>query len=161
MVALGDSAPAGIVTDIDHRTERPADAVGRGFLRGNLRRTLDGLHVPGAGESQRNGEHGFVAMDDVHAEDEGDAETTFLDSNALQFSHATCALQVEEAAHTTCTDVLGHVARLGGTCHDVTRNGKVELTQLLFERHLAHQVVDEGIHLVVRLVARAAGQTQQ
>ena len=118
-IAFRDTSPACIVADVNHWAERPADAVGCGFLGSNLCRTLDGFHIPGARKAQRNGEDGLIAMDYVHAEDQGYAEAAFFDGNALQFCYAACTFQVEESANASCTDVAdsaGPVSLRGSSC---------------------------------------------
>ena len=72
--ALADTSPTWVATDVYHRTECPGNAVGTCFDGCNTGGFLDSRHIPGAGQSQWNGEDGFVAMYHIHAEQQGNAE---------------------------------------------------------------------------------------
>ena len=72
---FADTSPTRVAADVYHRTECPGDAVGAGFDGGDARGLLNGGHIPGTGQSQRDGEDGFVAVYHVHAEEQGNTQS--------------------------------------------------------------------------------------
>ena len=143
-----DAAPAGVPADIDHRAEHPVDAVCRGFLGGDAHDFFNHWHIPGRGEGERDGHHGFVAVDDVLAEDERDAgpgfEGDFLElAEAVDICGSVQASQLAGLEHLDVLVVFRHAQ--GG---DETAGGvEVQLTDLLLQGHLGHQFVDVLVHL--------------
>ena len=148
--ALADASPARVAADVDHRAERPADAVGAGFGGRDAGRLFHGVHVPRARQAQGDGEHRFVAVYDIHAEQQGDAQARVLDRQALHVAYAFDALQIEQAAHQALLDKLGHVAALGLPGDYLAGDGQVELADFFFYCHLAHQFRDERVHVARR-----------
>ena len=67
-VALGHTPPTGITANIHHRTECPANTVGTGLNGRNTRRFFNRLHIPCTRQSQRNGKHRFISMNNIHTE---------------------------------------------------------------------------------------------
>ena len=80
--------------------------------------------------------------------------TVFLDGDALHVADLLHSLDVEQTAHGAAADLLGDVAALGLSGGDVARGGQIELADLLFEGHAAHQRVDIPLH---RIVGRPSG----
>ena len=72
--ALGDAAPTGVATDVDHRTINPGNAVGRGFDGRCAGGQLHLLQIPSARHGKGDGEDGVVAVDDIEAEQQRDAQ---------------------------------------------------------------------------------------
>src|SRR3546814_12476294 len=70
--ALGNSAPARIARDVDHRCEGPVYAFGRSFGGRNSRCLFNGLQVPTRRLAARDGKDGAVAVDPVIAEEQGE-----------------------------------------------------------------------------------------
>ena len=56
--------------------------------------------------------------------------------------------QVEQTSDFTVADFTGNVAALGLSGDDVSRYRQVELTDFLVQRHFAHQLRNEFIHLL-------------
>lgn len=92
-------------------------------------------------------------MDHVHSEKDRNTKTRLLYGDSLYVSDLLCTLEVEKTSYFTLTDSLGNIAALCLTCDDVTGNRKVQLSDLLLDSHLAHEVIDELVHL--SLSARA------
>ncbi len=117
--AFGGASPAWVTADVDHRAEGPADACRRSLARGDTGRFLDRLHVPRARQPQRNGEHRLVAVDNVHAENQRNAEAAFLDSHALEIADLLDTFDVEDAAYLAVGDHLANIAAFGLTRDDI------------------------------------------
>ncbi len=86
-------------------------------------------------------------MDHVHTEDQRNTQAAFLYSQLLYIPDALYPFEVEETAHLSAGDLSGDVAALRLSGDDLSGNGQIELPDLLFQRHPAHQVVDEAIHI--------------
>ncbi len=80
---LGDPAPARLLGDVDHRRERPRDPVDDGLAGRDLADLLGEVGVEGGGDAERDRAHRAVAVDDVAAEEQRDAEAAALDGVAL------------------------------------------------------------------------------
>ena len=144
--AFGLSAPAGIQGDVHHRREGPGHTAGRSFRRSDARRLLNGFQVPRGGHAERDGEDGLVAVDDVHAHQQGDAQTRLLHRHALHFDDFLCALDVEKRARFALADeARGLCAQRRARLH-VAHGELVHLSEFLFERHPGHQAVNERVH---------------
>ena len=79
-----DAAPARIARHVEHRREGHGEAVGR-RLDGRLaRRALPDRRVERRGLGERHREHRAVAVDDVEADHQRNAEPRLLDGDALQ-----------------------------------------------------------------------------
>ena len=146
-VTFAHASPAGLAADVHHGAESPADAVGRGLNRGDAGRVANGVHVPAHRHGKWNREHRLIAVDHVHTENQGNAQSALLDSDFLQRADALHALHVEQAAHLAGLDLADDVAAHGRTRDDVARNRQIELPDFLLQGHFAHQVVDKLVHL--------------
>ena len=76
-----------------------------------------------------------MAVDDVVAEDQGDAEARLLDRDTLHFVHLVPAEPVEQAAQAPCPQCRHVVGRIAGAGDDEAGGQHVELADLLVERH--------------------------
>ena len=97
-------------------------------------------------ECQRNGEDGLVAVDDIHAHDEGNAQTAMVDSHFLQLANLVGPLQVEHAAHLSGSNLLSYIGIDGTAGDDVASHLQVQLSDFFLERHLGHQFIHEFLH---------------
>ena len=154
------------MADIHHRGERELDAISRSFRSGNLSRLADALHIPRARQTKRNREDGLVAVDNIHTENDGDAQSTFFYSNALQFRNAFSPFEVKHSPHFAFAN-RGYDIALQGTSarYDIARYGEIELPEFLLERHFLKQVRHKTVHLFVSfstfLLRRRAGGKKQ
>ena len=137
-VSLRHAPPTGITADVHHRAECPQDTVGTGFDGSYTGGLFDGFHIPGTRQAERNRENGFVSVDYVHTEQQGNAEAALLHRLPLYFTDAFHSFQVEQSSHLSVTDSFGYIAafRLSGS--DLSGHGQVELADLLLQRHLFH-----------------------
>lgn len=87
-------------------------------------------------------------MNHVHTEQQGDAQAAVLYGKFLHFADVLHAFQVEQTSDFTVADFTGNVAALGLSGDDVSRYRQVELTDFLVQRHFAHQLRNEFIHLL-------------
>ena len=162
---LHDPAPARVARDVDHRREGPVDAGGGGLGGGDPRRALDRLEIPAGGFTQRDREYGLVAVDHVVAEDQRDAETAALDRHRLRRSGRLGTGDVQHRADAAARDLLASVAvGIGGRAGDIEVGAVlVELTDLLRQGHLCHQLVDPLLDRGVdqRAVSEQGGGEEQ
>ena len=159
--ALADTSPAAVMTHIHHRREGPAYTIGCCLAGSDLCRLLDGIHIPGAGECQRDRKDGFIAVNNIHAEQQRYTQSALLDGYALHLAYRFDPLEVEQTAYPALTYIFRHVTLAGSTGDDVAGYRQVELPKFLLEGHLCHQFVNKHAHL--RVVAGcvlmpAAGQ---
>ena len=159
--ALRRTSPAGIARNVDHRGESPADTGGTRLDGRNTGRTLDGLHVPRGRQAERNRKGRLITVDHIHAEDQRNPQTALLDGDALHVADLLHPLDIEQTAHLAAADLLGDVAALGLTRGDVARTGQVELADLLFEGHAAHQRVDILLHRSARRLLDGDGRAAE
>ena len=149
--ALHDAAPPGIARHVHHRRKRPIQAVGRGFQGRRARRAAHQIQVPTGGFTQRDGELRAVAVHDVGAKKQGDAQASFPNGHGLQGPHLAGALDVEDGAQAAGAQKahLGGGVRCGGLWA-----GGVPKTVVLV--HLAHLLL-QGHHRQNRINARVDG----
>ena len=141
--AFRGAAPARIARDVDHGREGHVQAVGGGFDRGHARGAFDGAHVPARSQAQADGEDGPVAVHDVIGEEQRDAQAA-LPGGILHHAVVDVDHRVERAADAAGRDLLGDLlARHVGADAD-----QAQLADLLVQRHLRHQVGDEGFFVV-------------
>ena len=96
--SLDDPAPARVAGDVHHGGEGPRQADGAGLARGDALRLLGDGGVPGRGHGDGHGHDGAQAVDDVIAEDEGDAVGALLDGDALERVDGIGVAHEEQAA---------------------------------------------------------------
>ena len=68
-------------------------------------------------------------MNNVHAEEQRNVQSALLYGNALHLFYLFHTFQVEQSAHLATTYLFSYVAAFGFACHDLTRNGTVQLSQ--------------------------------
>ncbi len=81
---LGDTAPARVAGDVEHRREGPANTGRRSFDGGGAGPLLHELGIECRGLAQRNGEDGLIAVDHVAAYNNRNAQPALLHGVALQ-----------------------------------------------------------------------------
>ena len=84
--SLGDSPPAGIARDVEHRREGDGEPVLRRFERRLARGALPKHGIERGRLGERNREDCPMPVDHVEAEEQRDAETAFLDRHPLNGS---------------------------------------------------------------------------
>ena len=144
--AFADASPAGIESHVDHRREGPVDAVGACLACRHSAHLSQSFLVPRAGEGERYGEDGFVAVYDVHAHEERNTESALADGHVLQGFDLVEALDVEHASHSSSRNIACHLSVHSISCSNIACHHEVELTYLLLKRHLGHQLVDIFLH---------------
>ena len=136
--ALGYAAPTGIARDVEHGGKGPGDALFTRFGSCHVGTGLDHLRVERGSQSQRNGQYGLVAVNDVAPDDEGDTQPRLLDGRLLYLVNQ-FRVYVE------------HRTYLAGPYFGFDRIQRlvetelVHLTYFLFERHFSQQVFDETL----------------
>ena len=144
--AFADASPAGIESHVDHRREGPVDAVGACLACRHSAHLSQSFLVPRAGEGERYGEDGFVAVYDIHAHEERNTESALADGHVLQGFDLVEALDVEHASHLAGSDVARHLSVHSAARGDVARHHEVELADLLLKRHARHELADVLVH---------------
>ena len=155
-IALRRTSPTGIHTDVHHGRISPVDAIGTGLLGSNASAPFHGFQIPAARKGQRNGEDGLIAMNHIHAYDEGNAQTTLLHRHILQLTDFVGTFQVEDTTHLSGSNFLAYIGVHGTSCYNITSHLKVQLSDFLLQGHSRHEVVDElfhglhGLHVFLR-----------
>ena len=85
-------------------------------------------------------------MNHIHAKDQRDAQAALFDGHLLQLADVLDTLHVEESSHLSGLDLVHDIAADGSSGDDVARDRQVELTQLLLQGHLRHELVDKLVH---------------
>ena len=147
---LGDPAPAGLLGEVDHRREGPGDAVDRGLAGRDGADLLDERRVERRGEPERDRAHRAVAVDDVAAEEHGDAEPAPLDGVPLggvdvADEHPRVALVARGGAGGVEARADAAGAQLLGVGLGVDVGDLVGLGDLLGQGHLGEEQVDAGL----------------
>ena len=140
--ALDDASPARIARHVEHRREGQGDAILRRLLGGDARRFLPKVGSEQAGFRQGDGKNRAVAMDDVEAHEQGDAEAGFLHRETLDRARLVGAPEVEQVADPPGPNPLLQVAKLAGAGDHAGRRDHVELPDLFLERHRREQCID-------------------
>ena len=155
---FGDTSPTSITGDIDHRAIDPVDAHRRCFASRHACRLFDEIHIPRGGDGQWNRVGGNKTMNNIVAEKQGDTEACAIDGIALDQTDLLHVGETIDATHFSTFDLLDgerFLAKGGvGEVHPVA--DEIQLADLLFERHLAHQFADVGIHFAVAIVVLLA-----
>ena len=68
-------------------------------------------------------------MDNIHAEEQWDVQTTLLHGNALHLLNFFYSFQVKQSTDLATFYLRSHIATLSLTCHDFTCHREVELSQ--------------------------------
>ena len=82
--AFDDTSPTGIAGKVDHRRERPMNALRRGLIGDGAVALGHKLGIERASACKRNRENGMMTVNDVASEDHGDAETALLHGDMLK-----------------------------------------------------------------------------
>jgi len=135
--AFDHAPPAGVAGDVHHRRKGPVDARGERLRRRDLRGAPEQLRVPRRGHRQRHGEGRFVAVDDIEAEEDRDAEARLFDGHLLVFVDEVRIDRPEDGADQALADQrLRLVARAERVGADLR-----ELADLLGKRHARQERV--------------------
>src|SRR5580693_2458584 len=81
-------------------------------------------------------------MDHVETHEQGNAETGFLDREALDAARLLCAPKVEQVSDPPGSNPLVQISQLAGTGNHAGGSDHIELPDLFLERHLLEQCVD-------------------
>ena len=137
-----DASPAWIARHVEHRRKSQGDPVLRSLFGGDARRLLPQIRRELTRFRQRHGKDRVVAMDHVETHEQGNAETGFLDREALDSARFVRAPEVEQVSDPPGSNPLLQVSELAGTGDHAGRSDHIELPDLFLERHLLEQCVD-------------------
>src|SRR5271168_4350533 len=110
--ALDDASPARVARYVEHRRKRQGDAVLRSLRGCGARRLLPEFRGEQAGLGQRNRKNRAVAMDDVQAQQQRNAEARFFYGETLDGTHLFRAPKIEQASDPPSSDPLVDVTEL-------------------------------------------------
>ena len=147
--AFHDPAPAGIAGHIDHGCEGPVQARSGGLGTGHPRRFFNRVHIPAGGFAERDGENGFVAVNDVVAEQQGNVQAGFFHRDALQFAGKSDGVAVEQGTAGAAANVVFIPFADGGARTFPVGGVEGHLTDFFFERHLRQQFFDARVGIVL------------
>ena len=140
--ALDDAAPARVARHVKHRREGQRNAILRSFFGGDARRFLPKIGVEQASFRQGDGKNRVMAMDDVETHKQGNAETRFLDREALDVARFVRPPKIEQVSDPSSSNSLLQIAKLAGTSNHAGRRDHIELPDLFLERHRGEQRID-------------------
>ena len=112
--ALDNAAPARVARHVEHRRKGEGDAVLGRFLGGGARGFLPKIGSKEARFGQRNRKNRAMAVDDVEAQQERDAEAGFFDRKALDGMRLVGAPVIEQASDPPSSNPVIDVAELAG-----------------------------------------------
>ena len=138
--AFRDPAPAGIPGDVEHRRERPADALCRRLHGSYTRPLFHKRRIKSRGQAQGNREHGVETMDHVAAHQQGDAEAGLLHRDALEFVDPDRIHLIEDGTDLSLADGIGIIGNIAPGGH------LVHLADLLGQGHPGQQRVHALFH---------------
>ena len=110
--AFDNASPARVARHVEHRRKGQGDAVLGRFLGGGARRFLPQVGSKQAGLRQRNRKNRAMAVDDVEAQQERDAEAGFFDREALDGMRFVGAPVIEQASDPPGSNPFMDVAEL-------------------------------------------------
>ena len=100
-----------------------------------MRAALHEFRIPRRGLTERNRKHRLETVNDIAADEQGNAESAFLRGESLQFIHRLDVHFVQHRAHASranrIAQMIGHVPASGGQ--------HLQLAHLLLERHSPEQ----------------------
>ncbi len=131
-IALGHPPPARVAGHVHHGCEGQANPIGGAFPGRDASPLAGQFRVPGGSLAEGDGKNRAVPVDDIAAEQQGDAEAAFLDRHALEavgFARGGPAV-----AHRPGERSAGKKARAEEALADKVLGGFVHLGQLV---HLA------------------------
>ena len=104
-----------------------------------------------------------MPVDDIVAEEQGNAEAALADGRGLQFPDGRGGEGVKDTPDQPLPDLLLHRRIALGAGDIESRRQQVELPDLLPKGHPPHQAVDEGVPFTVRgrPVRGAGGECQE
>jgi hypothetical protein len=132
---LRDAPPAWIPANVEHRRKGPVHAACCRFLRRHPARPHDQIGIPGRRLPEWDRHHRLEAMNDIAADQQGNAEATLLDGETLQLVDDPGVDLVQHAAHAARTQRLSQVV----VDVAVASIGEAHLPELLLERHARQQ----------------------
>ena len=128
--AFDHAPPARVAHQIEHRRKSPVDAFARSLSRDGAQSPLHQVGIEAGGVTVRDGKDGAVAIDDIAAVEDWDAQTGFLDGDALNLIQL---LNLERrSAAVACPGGLGEDSRAPFAGTDTVEVGT---TILLVVRH--------------------------
>ena len=139
---LGDPAPARVARHVQHRRVGHGEPVGGRLRRRDPSRPLPQVRVerPHLGERQR--EDGAVAMNDIHDEEQRNAEAGLLERDPLYLAGPLRAPQIADRADPSGADGLQIVDRPAGAGDGLPRRDQGHLADLLLEGHRGQERFD-------------------
>ena len=132
--ALDHPAPARVAAHVDHRGKRPVHSARRRLGRGEPGGFLDGVRVEAGGQRQRRGGDRAVAVNDVQADQQGNAQPGLLDRDPLLRIDRGRAARPEDRPGAG-PDPAFELGRVGPEHY-------LHLGELLVPGHGAHQLLD-------------------
>ena len=115
--------------------------LGSGFAGSDMRGLADQFRVPTRGLSQRDGEDGAIAMDDVAAENQRNAQPAFVERDALQCSALLGIAEIHDGAPAARANIVADLRVGSGIAGRRLR----KLAEFLLQRHACQQRVDEAL----------------
>jgi hypothetical protein len=140
--ALDDPPPARIARHVEHRREGQGDAIVGRLFRRRLRRLLPKVGSEQAGFREGDGKNRVVAVNDVEAQEQGNAEAGFLDREALDGARFVGAPEIEQAPDPPRPYPFMQVTKLARAGDRARRGDHVELPDLFLDRHRREQRID-------------------
>ncbi len=148
---LDDAPPARIARDVKHRRKCHRDAGGAGLVSRHSRGALPQIRIERRRLSKRHRKDRPVAVQDVEAEDQRNAQPRFFERDALQPRRGCHTVSPDQATDPPGANVTKELGVLGRVRMNDIATGAAhrELPDLLLERHIAQQLFDE-CHAVSR-----------
>jgi hypothetical protein len=110
--ALDDPSPARIARYVEHRRKGQGDPILRRLLRCGARRFLPQVGGKQTGLREGDGKNRVVAVDNIEAQEQGDAETRVFDGKALHGPHLVNAPEIEQISDASGSNPLVQVVTL-------------------------------------------------
>ena len=123
-----NTSPAGIPTDVYHRTEGPADSISTGLRGRNTCHTCHRHRIPATRQGQRNREDCFVPVNHIGTHYQRNSQTSFLHRHTLHLVNLIHSLHIEKAADLTSPDSFCHLAVLHCSRHQVIPSRQIQLS---------------------------------
>ncbi len=132
--AFGNATPARVTGDVHHRSEGPMGAGSACFFRRHGCGPFHQIRMPTGGLGQRDWENGSVAVNDVVAEDQGNAQSGLFYCDLLNSIGLIRTANIQQGAEFSrlgqCIGLFRHIIVLG------------HLTDLFFQSHFSQECID-------------------